>query len=124
MSIFKDQETFMTACDQSVDKFNDTQYKLYIDLIKEEVQELNDAINDNDLTEQLDALIDILVVTAGAIHSAGFNADGAWDEVMKTNFAKIDPTTGKVNKRADGKVLKPDGWVAPNLIPFLTKHGE
>ena len=49
MSIFKDQETFMTACDQSVDKFNDTQYKLYIDLIKEEVQELNDAINDNDL---------------------------------------------------------------------------
>lgn len=124
MSIFKDQEQFMTACDQSVDKFNDPQYKLYIDLIKEEVQELNDAINDGDLTEQLDALIDILVVTTGAIHSAGFDAEGAWDEVMKTNFAKIDPTTGKVNKRADGKVLKPEGWVSPNLIPFLRKLGE
>ena len=124
MSIFKDQEKFMTACDQSVDKFNDPQYKLYIDLIKEEVQELNDAINDGDLTEQLDALIDILVVTTGAIHSAGFDAEGAWDEVMKTNFAKIDQTTGKVNKRADGKVLKPEGWVSPNLIPFLRKRGE
>jgi predicted HAD superfamily Cof-like phosphohydrolase len=124
MSVFTDQEKFMTACDQSVDKFNDPQYKLYIDLIKEEVQELNDAIKDGDLTEQLDALIDILVVTTGAIHSAGFDANGAWDEVMKTNFAKIDPTTGKVNKRADGKVLKPEGWVAPNLIPFLRKRGE
>jgi alanine racemase len=69
---------------------------------------------------ELDALIDILVVTIGAIHSMGADAEGAWKEVMSTNFAKIDKETGKVRKREDGKVLKPTGWVPPNLEPFLT----
>jgi predicted HAD superfamily Cof-like phosphohydrolase len=63
----------------------------------------------------------MLVVTIGAIHSAGFDAEGAWKEVMKTNFAKIDRETGKVRKREDGKVLKPVGWIAPDLGPFLKK---
>ena len=71
--------------------------------------------------EQLDALIDILVVTIGAIHSAGFDAEGAWKEVMATNFAKVDRETGKVRKREDGKVLKPVGWVPPDLKGYLTK---
>ena len=70
---------------------------------------------------ELDALIDILVVTIGAIHSAGFDAEGAWKEVMSTNFAKIDRETGKVRKREDGKVLKPVGWHPPVLSPFLTR---
>ena len=83
--------------------------------------ELKEAVEANDLPEQLDALIDILVVTIGAIHSAGFDAEGAWNEVMRTNFAKIDPTTGKVRKREDGKVLKPEGWTAPKLEQFLNK---
>jgi predicted HAD superfamily Cof-like phosphohydrolase len=69
----------------------------------------------------LDALIDILVVTVGAIHSMGADAEGAWKEVMQTNFAKIDKDTGKVRKREDGKVLKPTGWTPPNLKPFLEK---
>jgi predicted HAD superfamily Cof-like phosphohydrolase len=94
MNPFRDQEKFMTACDQCVT---------------------------GDRTEQLDALIDILVVTIGAIHSAGFDGEGAWKEVMKTNFAKIDKKTGKVRKREDGKVLKPQGWTAPDLEPFLTR---
>ena len=64
-------------------------------------------------------LIDILVVTIGAIHSMGSNAEDAWKEVMSTNFAKIDKDTGKVRKREDGKVLKPVGWVPPNLKPFI-----
>ena len=72
--------------------------------------------------EILDALVDMLVVTIGAIHSAGFDAEGAWKEVMSTNFAKIDKKTGKVIKREDGKVLKPDGWTPPNLKDFLTRH--
>jgi predicted HAD superfamily Cof-like phosphohydrolase len=55
----------------------------------------------------------------GAIRAAGFNGEGAWKEVMKTNFAKIDDKTGKVNKREDGKVLKPEGWVAPDLTAFV-----
>lgn len=115
---FRDQEKFMRACDQSVDSFDESQYNMYKSLIDEEFKELQEA---HDMEAELDALIDILVVTIGAIHSAGFDGDGAWKEVMKTNFAKIDPETGKVRKREDGKVLKPLGWVAPNLTPFLKK---
>jgi predicted HAD superfamily Cof-like phosphohydrolase len=119
MNPFRDQEKFMKACDQSVEGFNQAQYDMYIKLIDEEHTELKEALAASDKLEQLDALIDILVVTIGAIHSAGFDAEGAWKEVMKTNFAKIDKETGKVRKREDGKVLKPVGWTAPELAPYL-----
>jgi predicted HAD superfamily Cof-like phosphohydrolase len=121
MNPFRDQEKFMRACDQTVENFNADQFNMYIGLIEEESKELAEAIAAHDEVETLDALIDILVVTIGAIHSAGFDADGAWKEVMKTNFAKIDKDTGKVRKREDGKVLKPLGWVAPNLTPFVKR---
>jgi predicted HAD superfamily Cof-like phosphohydrolase len=121
---FRDQEKFMRACDQKVDAYSITQYKMYLDLIEEEHTELKDAVAADDLVEQLDALIDILVVTIGAIHSAGFDAEGAWKEVMRTNFAKIDKETGKVRKREDGKVLKPLGWTAPELTPFIEKSKQ
>jgi predicted HAD superfamily Cof-like phosphohydrolase len=113
---FKDIETFGTACDQPASEAN---YKMYLDLIREETDELEEAIQDNDKVEQLDALVDILVVTMGAIRAAGWDGEGAWKEVMDTNFAKIDPTTGKVIKREDGKVLKPEGWKAPELARFI-----
>ena len=116
---FRDQEKFMRACDQSVGEVNEKQFDLYKNLIEEEFNELTTAEIANDRVEQLDALIDILVVTIGAIHSMGADAEGAWKEVMMTNFAKIDSETGKVRKREDGKVLKPTGWSAPNLQPFL-----
>ena len=119
---FRDQEKFMRACDQIVDKHNTDQFTMYCSLIAEEMQELAVALADADDVEALDALIDILVVTIGAIHSMGADGDGAWKEVMKTNFAKIDSETGKVRKREDGKVLKPVGWVPPNLKPFLKKN--
>ena len=118
---FRDQEKFMRACDQSVDAMNESQYAMYLKLIDEEVGELHQAVLANDEVEQLDALIDILVVTIGAIHSAGFDAEGAWKEVMASNFNKIDRQTGKVRKREDGKVLKPTGWTPPMLAPFVTK---
>ena len=118
---FRDQEKFMRACDQSVDEFNAQQFDMYVNLIKEEYDELNLAIDNNDQVEVLDALIDILVVTLGAVHSMGADAEGAWKEVMHTNFAKIDKETGKVRKREDGKVLKPIGWQGPKLEPFLKK---
>ena len=119
---FRDQEKFMRACDQTVEGFNEDQYKLYINLIEEEFKELKEAIAAGDLVEQLDALEDILVVTIGAIHSAGMDGEGGWKEVMRTNFAKIDKETGKVRKREDGKVLKPLGWTPPDLKPFITKE--
>ena len=123
MNPFRDQETFMKACDQTVgrvnNEINEDQYDMYLGLIEEEMKELQVAVDACDPVEQLDALIDILVVTIGAIHSGGFDAEGAWKEVMRTNFAKINKATGKVEKREDGKVLKPDGWASPDLTSFI-----
>jgi predicted HAD superfamily Cof-like phosphohydrolase len=116
---FNDQTNFMIACDQTVDQSNLDQYGMYLKLIEEEAGELADAIKANDTVEQLDALIDILVVTIGAINSIGADGEGAWNEVMRTNFAKIDAETGKVRKREDGKVLKPSNWSPPNLKQFI-----
>lgn len=118
---FDDQERFMQACDQSTNIENRDQFNMYLKLIEEEAEELNQAIIDKNKVEMLDALIDILVVTIGAIHSMGADAEGAWKEVMRTNFAKIDQETGKVRKREDGKVLKPAGWEPPNLKTYLGK---
>lgn len=118
-NVFKDQEKFMKACGQSVGVENTKQFELYKNLIEEEFNELVVAEVNNDRVEQLDALIDILVVTIGAIHSLGADAEGAWKEVMRTNFAKIDKETGKVRKREDGKILKPVGWTPPDLKPFV-----
>ena len=118
---FRDQEKFMRACDQNTASFDHDQFKLYTNLIEEEVNELFAAIRDANDVEKLDALVDILVVTVGAIHSMGADGEGAWKEVMRTNFAKIDKETGKVRKREDGKVLKPVGWTPPNLEPYLKK---
>jgi predicted HAD superfamily Cof-like phosphohydrolase len=119
MNPFRDQEKFMLACDQTVGQSNAEQFKLYVKLMAEESQELAQAMQSTDELETLDALIDILVVTIGAIHSAGWDAEGAWKEVMNTNFAKIDKDTGKVRKREDGKVLKPLGWKPPELAQFV-----
>lgn len=113
---FRDQEKFMNACDQTTGTENIDQYRLYHKLMKEEFKELEDSTNRAD---DVDALIDIIVVTIGALHSIGVDAEGAWKEVMQTNFAKIDKETGKVRKREDGKVLKPVGWVAPDIKKYL-----
>jgi predicted HAD superfamily Cof-like phosphohydrolase len=121
MNPFRDQEKFMRACDQSVGEFNVAQFNLYTKLIEEEFKELGVAIEQTDRVETLDALIDILVVTIGALHSMGADVEGAWKEVIGTNFAKIDSETGKVRKREDGKVLKPVGWTPPNLEPYVKK---
>ena len=116
---FRDQEKFMKASDQTVGELNEAQYKLYLDLMQEEWKELQVALDTKDRVEQLDALLDFIVVTIGAIHSGGYEAEGGWKEVMGTNLAMIDKETGKVRKREDGKVLKPVGWVPPDLKPFV-----
>ena len=118
MNPFRDQEKFMRACDQTTGELNIEQYQMYCNLIREEFEEL---VASQTAEDDLDALIDILVVTIGAIHSLGADAEGAWKEVMRTNFAKIDKDTGKVRKREDGKVLKPQGWTPPDLKPFVKK---
>ena len=124
MNPFRDQEKFMKACGQTVEQYNMAQFMLYRALIDEECKELSQACDTDDRVETLDALIDILVVTIGAIHSMGADGEGAWKEVMSTNFAKIDRETGLVRKREDGKVLKPTGWTAPELAQFLNNDND
>lgn len=117
--IFNDQRKFMQACGQITDEFDRDQYQMYCNLIREEFDEL---CSSNNIVDDLDALIDIMVVTAGAIHSLGVDAEGAWKEVMRSNFAKVDPRTGKVTRREDGKVLKPAGWEPPRLERFVRQQ--
>jgi predicted HAD superfamily Cof-like phosphohydrolase len=107
---------FMLASGQTTGIENVEQYKLYYTLIKEEVQELEDSTTRED---DVDALIDILVVTIGALHSIGVDTEGAWKEVHGSNMAKIDAGTGVVLRREDGKILKPEGWQPPNLKQYL-----
>jgi predicted HAD superfamily Cof-like phosphohydrolase len=121
-NVFRDQAKFMNACGQTVGNRNQDQFDLYLKLIQEEVAELQTAVDNNDLVEQLDALIDIMVVTVGAVQSLGADGEGAWKEVMSTNFAKIDSLTGRVRKREDGKVLKPVGWRPPELSKYINQE--
>jgi predicted HAD superfamily Cof-like phosphohydrolase len=117
-TVLDDQERFMAACGQTTFEENMNQFFLYIDLIKEELAELEQAVGDQNKTEQLDALLDIMVVCAGALLSRKWDCHGGWAEVVRSNMAKVDPVTCKVIKRADGKILKPEGWTPPQLAQF------
>jgi predicted HAD superfamily Cof-like phosphohydrolase len=116
MNPFKDHQLFMLASGQTTGIENIEQYRLYHNLIKEEVQELEDSTTRED---DVDALVDILVVTIGALHSIGVDIEGAWNEVHRSNMAKVDAGTGVVLRREDGKILKPEGWQPPNLKQYL-----
>lgn len=118
-SVFADQATFMRACGQTTQGWNEDQFVLYLELISEEVAELSNAAETNNRTEIFDAILDIIVVAIGAGLSAGFPMSEGWKEVMRSNMDKIDPDTGFVLRRADGKVLKPRDWQPPKLADLL-----
>ena len=116
MSVFKQQAEFMKACGQTIDKENQEQAFLYGYLIEEEIEELfNSTSRENMLKE----IMDCIVVLIGLGHSMGADLDGAWEEVWKSNMSKIDPETGKVIKREDGKVLKPASYVPADVSKYL-----
>lgn len=119
MTVFQDQGKFMRACGQTVGEDNPEQFALYLNLISEEVSELMEAAHMGDRVEVFDALLDIIVVCIGAGLSAGFPMHAGWQEVMRSNMDKIDPETGLVRKRDDGKVLKPANWAAPDLASLI-----
>ena len=113
--MYNDEKTFIEACDQ--EKSYDNQW-LYANLIDEEFKEFVSALHSSNNVEQLDACMDMIWVILGFCYMKGFNVDGAWKEVARSNLAKINPETGKVIKREDGKVLKPEGWTPPQLEQF------
>lgn len=107
---------FLNACDQKPSEENAT---LYNKLIIEEFQEYVTAMMAEDDIERLDACMDMIWVILGLCHMKGYDIAGAWDEVVKTNMAKVDPETGKVRRREDGKILKPEGWKPPDMSKFI-----
>ena len=95
---------------------------LRIKLLREEVEEYAQAVADGDLVEVLDALADIGYILAGSVLNHGLHHlyDEAFAEVHRSNMAKL--VDGKVLRREDGKVMKPEGWTAPDLARILAEH--
>jgi predicted HAD superfamily Cof-like phosphohydrolase len=94
------------------------QAQLYKQLIEEEVTEFWEAEAMGDDVEEIDACFDMIWVIVGYMKSRGWDCEGIWDEGAKSNLSKIDPVTGSVRKRADGKIMKPEGWQPPDFKKF------
>ena len=112
---FVDQRVFQAVFQGHLQRDASANYKLYRQLIDEELKELDAAATPED---HLDAIIDLIYVTIGAGVSLRHDMQGAWDEVHRTNMAKLGPD-GKPIIRGDGKVTKPEGWQGPQLGPFV-----
>ena len=123
MTNFDKVGTFMKTFGQEVktkpsfstDKIN----KLRLDLIKEELTELTEAMNNKDLLEVADALTDILYVTYGAGHAFGINLDKCFEEVQNSNMSKLDEN-GKPIYNEAGKVMKGPNYFKPDLSKFVS----
>jgi predicted HAD superfamily Cof-like phosphohydrolase len=122
MTNFNKVGTFMKTFGQEVknkpafstDKIN----KLRLDLIKEELDELKEAMDNKDLLEVADALTDILYVTYGAGHAFGINLDKCFEEVQNSNMSKLDENKKPIYNDA-GKVMKGPNYFKPNLSKFI-----
>ena len=123
MSNFNKVATFMKTFGQEVktkpsfssDKIN----KLRIDLIKEELDELQEAMKNNDLLEVADALTDILYVAYGAGHAFGIDLDKCFDEVQNSNMSKLGQN-GEPIYDDSGKVMKGPNYFKPDLSKFVS----
>ena len=123
MTNFNKVGTFMKTFGQEVktkpsfstDKIN----KLRLDLIKEELTELTEAMNNKDLLEVADALTDILYVTYGAGHAFGINLDKCFEEVQNSNMSKLDEN-GKPIYNEHSKVMKGPNYFKPDLSKFVS----
>jgi len=122
MSNFNKVKTFMETFGQEVktkpsfstDKINILRY----DLIKEELEELKEAMENNDLLEVADALTDILYVTYGAGHAFGIDLDKCFEEVQNSNMSKLNEN-GKPIYNESGKVMKGPRYFKPDLTKFV-----
>ena len=122
MTNFQKVKTFMQTFGQEVkskpsfstEKINDLRYNL----IKEELDEFKQAIDNKDLLEVADALTDILYVTYGAGHAFGIDLDKCFEEVQNSNMSKLGDD-GKPIYNDSGKVMKGPNYFKPNLSKFL-----
>jgi predicted HAD superfamily Cof-like phosphohydrolase len=123
MSNFNKVGTFMKTFGQEVKTkpsfSSDKIKKLRIDLIKEELEELQEAMKNNDLLEVADALTDILYVTYGAGHAFGIDLDKCFDEVQNSNMSKLGEN-GEPIYNESGKVMKGPNYFKPDLSKFVS----
>ena len=122
MTNFESVKKFMQTFGQEVKTKagfpNDRITKLRLDLIREELSELEEAIKKNDIKEAADALTDILYVTYGAGHAFGINLDKCFEEVQKSNMSKLGKD-GKPIYNEFGKVMKGPDYFKPDLSKFI-----
>ena len=123
MSNFQSVKKFMVTFGQEVKNKaefpNEKITKLRYDLIKEELEELTDAMNNKDLLEVADALTDILYVTYGAGHAFGIDLDKCFDEVQNSNMSKLGEN-GEPIYNESGKVMKGPNYFKPDLFKFVS----
>tara|TARA_B110001452_G_scaffold102048_1_gene84656 strand:+ start:139 stop:510 length:372 start_codon:yes stop_codon:yes gene_type:complete len=118
-SVRKFMETFGQEIKENA-KFPDKKItSLRYDLIKEELEELKEAMDNNDIKEVADALTDILYVTYGAGHAFGINLDKCFEEVQNSNMSKLGPDRKPIYNDK-GKVMKGPNYFKPNLTKFVT----
>ena len=122
MSNFNKVKAFMNTYGQDVKEKasfpKDAIIQLRVDLIEEELNELKEAIKNNDLVEVADALTDILYVTYGAGHSFGVDLDKCFDEVQRSNMSKLGEDGNPIYNES-GKVMKGPNYSAPDLKKII-----
>lgn len=111
---FQDQKDFMLAGEQTVDHYNAAQTELYLKLV---VEEFGEALAATSLDNYLKELADMLVVIIGTMYSIGADADEVWRRVHASNMSKL--VDGKLVKREDGKILKPDSYAPADLTDIV-----
>lgn len=117
---------FMQACSQQTNStptecWDSQGFKIYSTLVQEEFQEVQEAIANRDIKNLTQELVDLIVVSLGLAHTMGLPIQEMWNEVARANASKVDPETGKVKRRADGKVMKPDNFVPVNVDAVFAK---
>jgi len=121
MTYFTDVKDFHVAFGQRVGEKpelpNNDERILRVNLIAEEIEEYMDAEENNDIVEIADALADIIYIACGTAVSYGIPFDEIFNEVHRSNMAKL--VDGKVLRRADGKIQKPEGWTAPDIKSII-----
>ena len=122
MTNFESVRKFMETFGQDIKKKasfpNSKIISLRYDLIREELEELRDAIDKKDIKEVADALTDILYVTYGAGHAFGINLDKCFEEVRNSNMSKLG-LDGKPIYNEKGKVMKGPNYFEPDLKKFV-----
>lgn len=116
--VFEAVRFFMDAAKHTQPN-DDTILPLYLDFVDEEYEEVKEAAEKGEAAELLKELCDLIWVAAGAVIAMGVDPQQVWSLLAVSNLTKINPKTGECDRRADGKILKPEGWQKPDFSVFI-----